>query len=306
MNIASYASPVNLRQTELNSANEVNDNILSELCLEASRDFEAMCGGRFFYPQLATKYFDHPDQKGNENATLIVRDDLLQVVTLTTDNGNETLASTDYFLRTGPRGRYGETPYDRIELEYGSTGYATNFQWTDTPQKANAVTGFWGYVPGWTGAVATDSCWVNTGAAIQSVTSTTMTVDSLAGVDMLGMYPRVQKFDLVMWYNTTYTSMEMGFVVDVAEDTGVLTVNRGVNGTSTDTPSGTPTLYKFRPPSDVVRATRRLAAFYYRARQTSRADIDRPIITQGGQIVMPSSLPKDVHETIQRYQGILE
>lgn len=306
MNIASYINPINLRQTELNSANESEDNVLAELCIEASREFESMCGQRIFYPYLDTKYFDHPDQKGHPNSTLLLHDDILQVTSLTTNNGADTLAAGDFFLRTGARGRYGETPYDRIELEYGSTGYATNFQWTDTPQRANAVTGFWGYVPGWTGAVATDSCWVSSGAAIQSVTSTTLVVDSLAGVNMLGVFPRVAMFDLVMWYTTSYATMEMGFVINVDEDSNTITLNRGVNGTTALSLTGTPTLYVYRPPRDIVHAVRRLAAFYYRQRQTSRTDIDRPIITQGGSIVMPSSLPKDIFETVQRYQGILE
>ena len=308
MNIASYITPVGLRQSELNTERETHDNILAELCLEASRDWEGLCGGKKFYPYKATKLFDHPELKNDEHSTLRVGDEILQVISMTTRNTAESIATSDIILRNGPppHGLTNESPYDRIELKYGSTGYTTNFQWADTPQQANSVVAFWGYVPGWTGAVATDSCWIDSMADIQSVTSSTITVDSLAGVNGLGLYPRVRKFDLVMWFNTTYTDMEMGFVIDIEEETGILTVNRGVNGTSVATPSGTPSLYVYRPPADIVRAVRRLAAFYYRARATSRGDIDRPVLGPGGTLVLPAGLPKDVGETMMRYQGVLD
>lgn len=279
--------------------------MLAELCLEASRDFERLCSARVFYPYFATKYFDHPNNNA-EHTTLKVMDDLLMVTEFTTNNGATTVPSGDYFLRTGPRGNWDEPPYDRIELEYASTGYSTGLYYTNTPQRANAVTGFWGHVPGWGASVGESQCWVSTGATVSSATATTLVLSSASGVDAYGMYPRVAMYDLVMWYNSAYASMEMGFVSNVDEPTSTVTLTRGVNGTSTDTPSGDPVLYKFRTGGDIVRAVRRLAAHYYRARQTSRGDIDRPIITQSGAIIMPSSLPKDVLEVAQAYQGVLE
>lgn len=306
MNIASYITPQNLRVTELDSSNEKDDNILAELCLEASRDFERMCSGRVFYPYKNTRYYDHPSQRGHEYTTIILKDDLLQVTSFTTNNGATTVPAGDFFLRTGPRGFWEHPPYDRIELEYGSTGYSTGLNWSSTPQRANTIAGFWGYVPDWGESVSAASCWTSTGATVESATSTTLTLSALAGVDAYGLYPRLSKYDLVMWYNSTYADMEMGFVIDIDEATDTITVTRGVNGTSTDTPSGSPTLYKFKPEGSIVRAVRKLAAFYYRGRQTSRADIDRPIITATGAIIMPSALPKDVVEVVQNYQGILE
>ena len=306
MKIATYVTPENLRNYSLSSSSEKEDNVLAEICLEASRDIEAMCGDRLFFPYLETKYFDHPENQTLGWTELKMKDDLLQVTTFTTNEGATSVSAGDYFLRTGREGRYGDPPYDRIQLEYGSTGYSTGLYWSSTPQRANAVTAFWGYVPGWATSAADSRCWIDSGATVESATTNTLTLSAVAGANAIGLSPRVSVQSLVMWYNSTYTSMEMGFVTAVNEATNVITLQRGVNGTSTDSPSGSPTLYVYSPPSDIVRATRALAAYYYRARMSSRPDIARPIITAQGAIIEPSSFPKMVIETVERYHLTLE
>lgn len=306
MKIVTYVTPENLRNYALNTTEEAKDMVLTEICLEASRDIESMCSNRVFYPYKETKYFDHPANRLERWTELKLKDDLLQVTALTTNEGATAISSGDYFLRAGFSGRYDEPPYDRIQLEYATTGYNTGFYWSSTPQRANAVTGFWGYVPNWGTSVSSASCWIDSGATISGVTSTTITLNSVAGVNALGLSPRVSPMSLIMWYDSDYADMEMGLVTAVDEGTNVLTVQRGVNGTSTDTPTGTPTLYVYNPPSDIVRATRALAAYYWRGRQTSRADISRPIITAAGTVIEPSSYPRVITETVERYQSILE
>lgn len=58
--------------------------------------------------------------------------------------------------------------------------------------------------------------------------------------------------------------------------------------------------YSVEPPEDITHACIRLSAFLYRQKDTS-ADLDRPIHTMDGSILMPSSIPSDVSAILQRY-----
>lgn len=59
--------------------------------------------------------------------------------------------------------------------------------------------------------------------------------------------------------------------------------------------------YSLTPPDDIKWATVRLAAWLYRQRDTSSGDIDRPMLSNSGIVLMPSSLPSDVSKLLERY-----
>lgn len=55
-------------------------------------------------------------------------------------------------------------------------------------------------------------------------------------------------------------------------------------------------------PNDIRRATIRLATWMYRQRGNN-ADAERPLIADGGVMVLPSALPKDVVDLLAPYMG---
>lgn len=58
--------------------------------------------------------------------------------------------------------------------------------------------------------------------------------------------------------------------------------------------------YSTTPPLQIVQATIRLAAFLYRQKD-STADLDRPLASADGVVIMPTKLPSDVMQLIKRY-----
>jgi hypothetical protein len=57
-------------------------------------------------------------------------------------------------------------------------------------------------------------------------------------------------------------------------------------------------------PSDIVQACVRLVAFMYRQKDTS-ADVDRPLLTGDGNVIMPSALPTDVKALLSPYRRLV-
>ncbi|MCI0726428.1 MAG: phage gp6-like head-tail connector protein [Chloroflexi bacterium] len=59
--------------------------------------------------------------------------------------------------------------------------------------------------------------------------------------------------------------------------------------------------YSLTVPDDVELACMRLAAWLYRQKDTSKGDTDRPILGGFGVVILPSQLPKDVVQLLQKY-----
>lgn len=58
--------------------------------------------------------------------------------------------------------------------------------------------------------------------------------------------------------------------------------------------------YSLTAPADVQQATKRLAAWFYRQKDTS-SDGDRAMTTDGGTVIIPGNLPKDVTQLLKAY-----
>ena len=120
-----------------------DDGVMQSICAAASRYLDAKTH-RWFYPLIQTRYFDHPA----DATQLRVDKDLLEISTFTTQNTGVTVTSGQYFLMCADS--YNLTPYDRIVLK--TDGSRTRLLFTGTIQKANAVTGTWGYHEDWSNA----------------------------------------------------------------------------------------------------------------------------------------------------------
>jgi hypothetical protein len=60
-------------------------------------------------------------------------------------------------------------------------------------------------------------------------------------------------------------------------------------------------VYSTAAPQDIKQATIRLALYMYKQRQTD-ADLDRPLLTNDGVTIMPTRLPADVMQILNRYK----
>lgn len=306
----------NRSQQDLN----IDNTALKRFAVRASRRFDSLCF-RKFYPTLETRTFDDPVQSASRSRggrrvratvsagdfgplvippiasairsdVLKLDDDLLEVVTLTTSDGDITIAAPDQLLRTG--NARNQTPYDRIVLK--SDGTTTLFAFSGTPQDANSVTAFWGYHEDWANAWASvDEVQNNPLTA----TATTVTVIDADGEDENGLIPRFRPQQLIRF--GTGTSAEYAFINAVNPEVNTLTVRRGVNGTTAAQQAQDTAISIFRPMEDIVLAMLVLATYSYRRKETIGKTEDRGMASSTGVLLLPSKLPEDITRTLETY-----
>ena len=253
-----------------------DDDFLREKCEQASELLEVLCKSRKFYPRFETRKYHHPP----DNHVLLLDDDLLEVSTLTTNNGSTEIPGGSYYSM---RGRNGVgTPFSRIEVARHS---AYSFTFHTTPQWANEVAGWWGYHTRWADA------WVDSGDTVQdsggiSAPATTVTVANAAGAGAAGYPPRFKGQQLIK-IDTEYL-----WVVRADPTGDALAVVRGVAGTTAATHDEGTAIYVYRPMGAVFRATVRLAAWLYK--QKDSQIFDTTAYPELGVVEIPPGLPKDV------------
>jgi hypothetical protein len=270
-----------------------DDDLLLRFTIKASRMFDNFATNgvlpmRRFYPTLATKNFDHPD-----DATMLnLKDDLLSCDSLTTKNGATSITSADYVLMTSG-GRYNQTPFGIIQLH--PDGTVTEFEYDGTPYQSNAIIGPWGYHTDWSNAWEDSGDTVQDGGGIDDVV-TTITVNNADGDDINGMPFRFKRQQLIkveneyMW--VTY--------VNVTDDE--LTVRRAQNGTTAASHANGVAISIYKPMADVIQAMEVLSAHIYRRRESVGTPDDRPIAGAQGQLILPAVLPEDVKKILRPYK----
>lgn len=257
-----------------------SDDMLRGFVTDASRMFDAETH-RHFYPLTETRYFDHPD----DATRLDVDDDLLDVDTFTTQNGDTAVSATDYFLMCGDG--YNVQPYNRLVMD--TDGDVPVLLFSGTPQQANAITGVWGFHEDWDNAFDV----VDTLAVDLAIDATSITVNDADGADLDGITPRFKIQQIIQ------IGAEHLYATAVNITTNVLTVRRGVNGTTAATHATDDDVEVFRPVEDVSRAVKRLAAWLYAQRDTPYTP---RIETETGTTVIPESAPSDVKLVALRYK----
>lgn len=256
---------------EVGSDEVSNDEDMKEAAELASRLWDKLTD-RLFYPRVETRYYDHPPNP----RLLKVRDDLLEVVTLTTNNGSDTVAAADYFLMQGDT--YEGPPYDRIQLD--ESGDTPLFLFSETGRHSNALTGIWGYHEDWAGA------WLDTGITLsEDITAAArqIGVSGLSGRGKLDEGRRAYVQDLLK------IGSEYLYLVRRDEGTSKLLVARGANGTTAATHSSGDAIYRFRATPSIRQTLRRLAAYLYKQRDSQ---VFTTITTPtGATITIPEGMP---------------
>lgn len=293
MNICAYATLEDVKEylagfDESLTANK-DDNRLKKFCLETSRKFEKHCG-RKFYPTLETRTLPHPCY---DNTVLPLDDDLLAVSTLTTSNGNTTISSSDYWLMNGKSQNW--QWYDRIELK--PSGTQATFTYSSQMQDANAVTGLWGRHDDYSSAWASvDTVQDNP----LSASATEVTVEDTNGLDDLAMSPRFKILQLIRF--GTGVTAEMAFVTGKNTNTGKLTIVRGVNGTTAAEQAQSTAIYVYRPMSEITHAMEVFTTYDYRRKDNVGRDIDQPVASSTGVVILPNRLPSEVKEMLREFK----
>jgi len=269
------------KYTGIEDGNVEDDDLLMELCEDASRAFDtATC--RRFYPRIETRYYDDPA----DSRLLKLDDDLLALTSLTTANGTDTISTSNCYLMKGTD--YNATPYDRIALKQSEGDL---FYYSNTPQKATTVVGTWGYHDDWSNA------WLDSNDTVQddplTTDSATLTVGDVDGGNLYGVTPRFQVGQ------TLKIDSEWMYVTDKPSGT-TLTVRRGINGSTAAQHDNASTVYVYQPPRKVVSATRRLATFLYRQKDSSV--FDTTAFPELGMVQAPAGTPKDVLRAMLQYK----
>lgn len=288
MKIISYITPGQIKDNELSTTEDRDDEIIARLCLEASRDLEMLANGMWFYPIRETRYFDQQINHYELNLDM----PLVEIITAITANGDTTLTNGNLYLMRGPL--YG-TPANKIAVDVNNDDY---FYSSTSGQRANRITGEWGFIEHY------PDCWLETNVTLTSISGNDFTVTGLGARDALGLLGSLDRLSLIRWRNDSTENYEYDFVTAFSDTDQYLTVYRGVNGSSNLTLDATAAIEVFRPDETIQHAARRLVGWYYRQKDSSRPDIDRAIHTNSG-IVLPSSFPADVVKVMRSYTEVL-
>ena len=280
-------------------------------CVRASRRFDTYTH-RHFYPKRQTRTYNHPAPGGFYEAAdlnpgnflypgqnvfqlenlLKLDDDLMELLTLTTNNGGTVITSSDYFLMTGDN--YNLPPYDRICLK--SDGTQTVFLFSGTPQAANTVLGVWGYheqpSEAWAQLDAVQDNPLLTG-------SSTITVVDPDGVDEFGVTPRFYPQQQIRIGSGS--TFEYCLITDVNFDGTTIEVARGIAGTTAMEWVQDSLIYVYRPMPAIVDAVLTLASHLWRRKDSIGTFEDRGMASSTGVLVLPPKLPLEVADMIQAY-----
>ena len=133
-----YISREKAKRSFLNIASTVTaqdakvDDLIEMVSLAIEEELRCV-----FYPITKTLYFDHPDPSN----VLKLDEWLVSVDSFTTQNTDVEVTSGQYFLMCGDS--YVGPPYDRLVM--ASDGTRPNLLYSGTVQRANAITGKWGW-----------------------------------------------------------------------------------------------------------------------------------------------------------------
>lgn len=293
-----YATLTDLRQyIGLDTAETSDDALLLRLLEQVSRNIESHCGRRFD-ARLETRIFDYPlppssryrfgsytaddfvammSAAADTNAgRLRLDDDLLTATTIT--NGDGTEVSASYYVLEPAN----NTPAHAIRLKSGS-----GVRWLPgsdgSREQVISVAGVWGYHLDYARA------WVNSGDTVQDAPlSTAATSLSVSDVNGLAADGRTR----FLTGNLIAIADEYLEITAVNTTTNMLTVWRGVNGSTAAEHAAGSAITVYRPMADIERAALRWCKYIYRQKDADVSDTTHILGT--GIKITPSAMPPDV------------
>jgi hypothetical protein len=264
--LAEYKSWIAVRGGSV-STDASDDAVIEILLRSASRYIDSQTV-RQFYPSVETRYYDVP--KGR---TLILDDDLLEVITITNGDGN-TIPSTEYILESA-----NVSPHWGITIRRSSSYYWTWDSNGDT-EGVLEVTGVWGFHDHY------NLAWLIGSTANEPMDT------SETGYD-------VTSSSLFAIGNIIRFDNELGYVSAVGTNT--LTTTRGENGSTAATHLTGINVYIWQMQDNIKNACLSIAQSVYGARsgQTSGGKIT---VTAAGVVIRPEDVPPFAADIIENYR----
>ena len=267
------------------SGNTADDATLMNFIGRASRSIDRYAR-RKFYPRNELRRYNYKD-----SGKVSLDDDLLELTTLATQNGACTVGSGVMWLSTGDN--WNRPPYDTIVLD-DSSGSVLNF--SGTVQRANEVTGTWGYHEDWANA------WVDTGASLNDAYSASGTTLGLAGAgsvgagasDVWGEHPRIAPGDLLKIGDEYFQALGGG-----TSGNASVVVHGYMNGTTAANHGSGASIARFAPEADIEWATRRPTGWLFGQKDVPYSN--KTAFVQLGTIEIPQGLATDIKQKIDRF-----
>lgn len=267
--MTSYCLLADLK-TYLNITTSTDDALLQVMLDAATARINSHTGGRNYLATLDTIRTFDPIVNLYEG--LLWLDEDLSYIT-SVINGDSLNTDITDAIYTEPRNR---TPYYRLGLLPSSS---VAWQYTTDPQNAISITGRWAYMKR---------------EAITAISRTSNVVTATVRAPDISVGSRI-------------------CVVGVADNTfnGTFTVvsNNGTQitwaQTAGDDTDATGTL--LYTPVDIVTACRRLAAWMYRQKDNQLGDqLNVPVVSGDGTMIMPTTLPQDVSQILKPYVPVVD
>lgn len=255
----------------ITSVSTVEDAVLEKFLGAASRAIDAYCGGRYFYPRVATKLYDVPDDR-----MLRLDDDLLALTTLT--NGDlSVITSTDYLLESA-----NGYPKWGIKLR-DSSNLMWEYSAAVSSERVISVLGEWGCHNDYAGAwLATDTLSAGINAAVTALPTTG---------SALIKYGQILKIDSEILNVSTV----------VTTTTNV--IKRGDNGSTAAAHLISAPISVWLPMEDIRAACEDIVLTEYNKRFGSGAEAGVATVTAAGVVIHPqdmSGFAKGLLETWRR------
>ena len=184
-----------------------------------------------------------------------MRGDLLAVTSLTNGDGT-VLTTSDYKLRAA-----NSLPAWCVRILDSSS---QSWTYDDDPQDAITLDGEWGYVPHYGNHWVNSTRVIPTGGITSSATTFTMDTPAHAGSFSAGDYIRVNSEVM----QVTSVAVDASFAL-----TGVITVLRGVLGTTAAAHLAGATIERFEQHSDIALACAEHATFLYKQKDKTGSEI---------------------------------
>lgn len=227
----------------LASADTADDTRLLNALQAAASQIERAAGRRFCPRRAALQH------NFTSSLEVLLDDDLLELINLANGDGsainiNDVIPVPD------------EPPFSLLRLTGGSA-----FIWNTSPLQVITITAIWG----WHDRPA--DMWRSTGDTVQnnplSSAAATLTVVDADGADSEGQSPRFQVGHLLK------IDSEYLRVTALNPATNVLTVLRGVNGTTPASHTLNTAIYTYQPPAELNALALRWAAWLYKQPDTA-------------------------------------
>jgi hypothetical protein len=235
-------------KTELKAESTVDDTKVRYAIQEVSKRIDAVMGTPrrpFFAPYLEQRdFYIDPTRVDTGDNTFLLNNHILAFTAVTRQSTNLT-SSVELYTR-------GEEVAQMLRLTNSSLSW---YPQDNTAQKKIYVTGTWGYVPDYASAFDSVDTIQDAGGINASVTS--ITVADADGADLDGFTPRFSPGNLLQ------IESEWLDVTAVNTTTNVLTVRRGVNGSTAAVHANGTAVQTFHVDERVQRIASRQAALLY-------------------------------------------